>query len=84
LTLDGEVDFILTRPEFEAYAAEETPYRPTDTVLVGNQLYVADGYGANHILSSDLTTKRWTGIFGGKTENPAVSVTPSTRVGGTR
>jgi len=70
LTLDGTVDFILTRPEFEAYAAEETPYRPTDTVVVGNHLYVADGYGANHILSSDLATKRWTGIFGGKTENP--------------
>jgi hypothetical protein len=71
LTLDGEVDFILTRPEFEAYTSEETPYKPTDAVLIENTLYVADGYGANYILSSDATTKRWTGIFGGKTENPA-------------
>jgi hypothetical protein len=71
LTLDGQIDFILTRPEFEAYAAEETPYKPTDTVLVGDMLYVADGYGANYIPSADLRAKRWTGIFGGKTENPA-------------
>jgi hypothetical protein len=71
LTLDGTVDLILSRPEFEAYAAAETLYRPTDTVVVGDTLFVADGYGANHILSSNLTTKRWTDIFGGKTDNPA-------------
>ena len=69
LTLDGEVDFILSRPEFAEYANAEVPFRPTDTVLAGAQLWVADGYGANYISTADLATHRWTGLFGGKTED---------------
>ena len=70
LSLEGEVDFILPRPVFSEYLAQEVPYEPTDTVLVGNQLYIADGYGSNYITSVDVNTQEWTGIFGGKTENP--------------
>ena len=70
LTLDGEVDFTLPRPVFDEYQAEEADYKPTDTVPVGNQLYIADGYGSNYIVSFDVGTRQWTGIFGGKTEDP--------------
>jgi hypothetical protein len=72
--LEGDLDFILTRPEFEQYQADATqvaaaPFAPTDTLLVGNQLFVADGYGANYISSADMTSQQWTGIFGGKTDD---------------
>ena len=70
LTLDGVVDFTLPRPVFDEYQAEEAVYKPTDTVLVGNQLYIADGYGSNYITSLDVITRQWTGIFGGETEDP--------------
>jgi hypothetical protein len=70
LTLDGKVDFVLPRPEFEQYQSPETPYRPTDTVLVDRQLFVADGYGSNYILWADVGTRQWAGIFGGRTEDP--------------
>ena len=67
--LDGELDFVLPRPEFEQYRAPETPFKPTDTALLGNRLYVADGYGSNFISIADPGTHRWLGIFGGKTED---------------
>ena len=35
LTLDGDVDFTLPRPELDEYRSEEVPYKPTDTVLMG-------------------------------------------------
>lgn len=68
-SLDGEVDFILSKPEFDEYKQEGAAFRPTDTALVGKQLYVADGYGANYISTADLSTKKWTGKFGGKTDD---------------
>jgi hypothetical protein len=71
VTLDGALDFVLSRPEFEAYQAAEVPYKPTDTVLVEHQLYVADGYGSNYISSADVTTRQWRSIFGGTSEDPA-------------
>ena len=52
--------------------AAETPFNPTDTVLVGNELFVADGYGANYISAADVTTQRWTRIFGGKGDSPGI------------
>jgi hypothetical protein len=70
LTLDGEVDYTLPRPVFDEYQAEEALYKPTDTALVGDQLYIADGYGSNYIVSADVKTRQWTAIFGGKTEDP--------------
>ncbi len=70
VNLDGSLDFVLTRPEFEQYQAEDVPFAPTDTALVDDRLFVADGYGANYISSADVTHRQWTGIFGGKTENP--------------
>jgi hypothetical protein len=70
LTLDGALDFILSRPEFEQYRVKDAPFAPTDTVLVEQRLYVADGYGSNYITSADVNTRKWTGIFGGKTEDP--------------
>ncbi len=70
VSLEGEVDFTLPRPEFEGYRDQSAPFNPTDTVLVGNRLYVADGYGSNYITTADVTTKTWSDIFGGKTEDP--------------
>ena len=70
IDLNGKLDFVLPRPEFEQYQAKETPFAPTDTVLVGQQLYVADGYGANYISSADVVAQKWTGIFGGRTDDP--------------
>lgn len=69
LTLDGGLDFLLTRPEFEQYQAEEVIFAPTDTALVEQRLFVADGYGANYITAADVNSKQWVGIFGGKTED---------------
>lgn len=71
LTLDGGLDFVLTRPEFEQYQADEVKFAPTDTALVGQRLFVADGYGANYISSADVNTQKWVGIFGGKTDDAA-------------
>lgn len=72
LSLEGALEFVLPRPEFEAYQAADTPFNPTDTALVGTELFVADGYGANYISTADLTTQRWTRIFGGKADSPGV------------
>lgn len=71
--LDGNVDFILDRPEFEEYQDKAKPFKPTDSTPVGNTLYVADGYGSNYISTADLSTQQWTGLFGGKTDDPQAS-----------
>ena len=71
VTLDGDLDFILTRPEFEQYQAKEIVFAPTDTALLDSTLYVADGYGANYITSADVVRQQWLGIFGGRTDDPA-------------
>lgn len=73
ISLDGALDFVLPRPEFEQYQAEDVPYRPTDTVLIDNDLYIADGYGSNYITSADVTTQAWKNIFGGKTDSATVN-----------
>ena len=70
VTPEGAVDFILPRPVFEQYQSPDVPYKPTDTLLVGGELLIADGYGANYISGVDVATQRWTGIFGGKTDSP--------------
>ena len=69
INLDGKLEFTLSKPEFEQYLGENTPFAPTDTMLVADRLYVADGYGANYISIADVQTRQWTGIFGGKTED---------------
>lgn len=72
--LDGTVDYVLDRPEFEEYSDAEQVYKPTDTALVDSGLLVADGYGSNYIMTADLTvapgSQAWQHIFGGKTEDP--------------
>lgn len=70
LTMDGELEHVFKTPEFDEYRKEGVAFKPTDTALIGSELYVADGYGANYISIRDLGEKRWTGIFGGKTEDP--------------
>ena len=70
LNLDGAVDYILAKPEFEQYQMEKYSFKPTDAVLVEQSLFVADGYGANYITTADVQSRRWTGIFGGKTDSP--------------
>ncbi len=69
--LDGRLDFVLSRPNLEQYQVPNTPFVPTDTVLTGDHLYVADGYGANYISIYDLKARRWDGIFGGLTTETA-------------
>jgi len=69
VSLEGEVDFILPRPEFDEYSDESTPFNPTDTVQHGNRLLVADGYGANYVSTADLATRKWISLFGGKTDS---------------
>ncbi len=69
LSLEGEVDFILPKPELAEYRSQAAAFQPTDTALQGNRLFVADGYGANYISWADLATRRWCGIFGGKTDD---------------
>lgn len=69
MTLTGEVDFTLGRPTLPPYADPETAYQPTDALLVGERLYVADGYGANYVAVLDIQTRQWVDIFGGHTEN---------------
>lgn len=69
LTLDGKLDFILTRPEFEQYQAPAASYAPTDTALVDRRLFIADGYGSNFISVADASYRTWLAIFGGKTED---------------
>lgn len=69
LTMEGEVDFLLRRPEFDAYQEAETPFRPTDVVLAGQQLFVADGYGSNYIVTADAASHHWRHIFGGETKD---------------
>jgi hypothetical protein len=70
VTLDGDVEATLTRPEYEEYQAADVTFKPTDTVMVGEQLVVADGYGANYISTADLHTHQWVSHFGGKTTDP--------------
>ena len=70
VTLDGNLDFQLTKPEFKQYQDKDISFAPTDTALVGSRLIVADGYGANFITTADVVRKKWITIFGGKTEDP--------------
>jgi len=67
--LDGSIDFVLPRPVFDEYQKKDAPYKPTDTVLVDDQLYIADGYGSNYITSVDVKSRKWQGIFGGLTSD---------------
>jgi hypothetical protein len=69
VTLEGDVDFILPKPEFDEYQKAENVFKPTDTVLQGHTLFVADGYGANYIMRANLSTRKWASIFGGKAQN---------------
>jgi hypothetical protein len=68
--LDGAVDFILSRPEFDEYQDANKPFAPTDAAAIGDRLYVADGYGSNYISMADLTRAKWSGAFGGRTDDP--------------
>ncbi len=70
MTLDGDVEYTLSRPEFAEYADAAAPYKPTDTVPLGDQLLVADGYGSNYISTADLPSRSWRSTFGGKTIDP--------------
>jgi hypothetical protein len=70
LDMEGKLDFVLPKPEFEAYQKESAVFRPTDTAAVGRNLYVADGYGENYISKADMAERKWTQIFAGKTADP--------------
>ena len=70
LSLEGEVDFVLSRPEFVEYKDKSVLFKPTDAAVVNNHIYIADGYGSNYITKADLITQKWKSIFAGKTEDP--------------
>jgi hypothetical protein len=70
LSLEGKVEFLLSRPEFDEYQNTSAAFHPTDTVQVGDQLFIADGYGSNYITSYNITNRHWNGIFGGGTDIP--------------
>jgi hypothetical protein len=70
LSMDGNVDFRLSRPEFDEYRDEEVKFNPTDTAFADNTLFVADGYGANYISAVDIRKQEWTRTFAGKTTDP--------------
>ena len=70
LTLDGDLEVTLSRPELREYADDGVVYVPTDTVpRPGNRLIVADGYGSNFISTVDVAQQRWLSAFGGKTQD---------------
>lgn len=70
--MDGTLDFLLGRPDLPPYEDPDLPYKPTDTVLVGDTLYVADGYGGNYICAVDIKSQQWLQAFGGKNTEKAV------------
>ncbi|MGJ3238025.1 MAG: hypothetical protein ACFE0Q_04905 [Anaerolineae bacterium] len=69
MTLSGEIDFTLGVPTLAPYQADAATYEPTDTCLVGDKLYIADGYGDQFISIVDITSCEWITTFGGKTED---------------
>ncbi len=69
-SLDGDLQYLFETPEFDQYRDEGVAFKPTDTTLIGSELYVADGYGANYISVVDLEEQRWSRFFGGKTGDP--------------
>ena len=64
VTLEGDVEYILARPEFDEY--KDADYLPTDVVVKEDLLYIADGYGSNYISSAEPKNRAWKNIFGGK------------------
>ncbi len=69
IDLNGNVDKTLSRPEFDEYKKADIGYKPTDTVLVDDVLYIADGYGANYISANSLVEDKWKSIFGGRAKD---------------
>ncbi|HEV8246862.1 MAG TPA: hypothetical protein VGP93_13885 [Polyangiaceae bacterium] len=70
VSLDGKLDFVLSKPEFEQYQNADAAFRPTDTTLHDGTLYVADGYGSNYISLADARARKWTSSFGGPAASP--------------
>jgi hypothetical protein len=68
VTLDGDVEWTLSKPEFAEYESAAAKYLPTDTALAGDTLFIADGYGSNFISKASVTTQQWAGIFGGHSD----------------
>jgi hypothetical protein len=70
ISLEGEVEFVLPKPEFVEYLSDSSPFHPTDTTLVDGELFVADGYGSNYVSIAELKSGKWTRKFGGKAGSP--------------
>ena len=63
LGLDGELITQIHRPPLKPYQDAEVPYQPTDTVLVGDTLYITDGYGAQYVSLFNIQTARMGGYL---------------------
>ncbi|MEL6308942.1 MAG: hypothetical protein AAFR81_03260 [Chloroflexota bacterium] len=70
MTMAGEHVFTWHRPTLAPYSEDEqATYKPTDSVLVDGQLFVADGYGSDYVAVVDANDKTWQTLFGGHTDN---------------
>ncbi len=73
VTLSGAPDFTLGRPKVPPYDDPSVPYKPTDTLVIGETLYLTDGYGAQAITRYDLSKRDWVDSFGSKNTDEAVN-----------
>ncbi len=70
-TIDGKIIFTITAPKDVAAYANATAFVPTETTVLANgEFYIADGYGAQHIMHYD-EKGRLKNVFGGRGEGLA-------------
>ena len=70
-TIDGKIIFTITAPKDVAAYANTTAFVPTETTVLANgEFYIADGYGAQHIMHYD-EKGRLKNVFGGRGEGLA-------------
>ena len=70
-TIDGKILFTITAPKDVAAYAKAEAFVPTETTVLANgEFYIADGYGAQHIMHYD-EKGRLKNVFGGRGEGLA-------------
>ena len=70
-TIDGKIIFTITAPKDVAAYVNATAFVPTETTVLANgEFYIADGYGAQHIMHYD-EKGRLKNVFGGRGEGLA-------------
>ncbi len=70
-TIDGKIIFTITAPKEVAAYAKIEAFVPTETTVLANgEFYIADGYGAQHIMHYD-EKGNLKNVFGGRGEGDA-------------